>query len=179
MPAQKEEISETEEAKPVVVRQEPERDLAVWTAPARPFKKRNRTFYITLIAIAGLVGLILFLVEGFMPVVLIIALIFLFYVLSTVEPEKIEYKISNRGIKVADKRTDFNQCIRFWFTKRFDNELLVVEIITIPGRLELVINPVDKEQIRKSLLVYLPEEQASPSFLDRASDWFAKKLPQG
>jgi hypothetical protein len=176
MPAQE---NLEEEARPVVVRREAERDLAVWTAPARPFKKRNRTFYITLVAIAAIVGLILFLVEGFMPVVLIIALIFLFYILSTVEPEKIQYKITNRGIKVADKRTDFPLCLRFWFTKRFDNELLVVEIATIPGRLELVINPVDKEQIRKALLIYLPEEEASPSFLDRASDWFAKKLPQG
>ncbi len=179
MPAQNEELTEAEDVKPVVVRREPERDLAVWTAAARPFKKRNRTFYITLIAIAGIVGLILFLVEGFMPVVLIIALIFLFYVLSTVEPENIEYKITNRGLKVAEKRTDWDRCLRFWFTKRFDNELLVVEIVTIPGRLELVINPVDKEQIKKSLLIYLPEEEASPSFLDRAGDWFAKKLPQG
>jgi hypothetical protein len=178
MPAQKENPIE-EEAKPVVVRNEPERDLAVWTAPARPFKKRNRSFYISLIAIAGIVGLILFLVEGFMPVVLIIALIFLFYVLSTVEPEDIEYKITNRGIKITDKKTEWNRCVRFWFTKRFDNELLVIEIVTIPGRLEMVINPVDKDQIKKALLTYLPEEEASPSFLDRASSWFAKKLPQG
>src|SRR3989344_1449467 len=55
--------------------------------PSRPFKTRSREFYVTLFAITGLVGLILFIAEGAMPVVLLIAIVFLFYILSTVAPE--------------------------------------------------------------------------------------------
>ncbi len=165
-----------EETRPV--KQEPERDLAVWTAPARPFKRRDRQFYTTVIAIAAIVGLILFLVEGVMPVILLISIIFLFYIMSTVEPEKIEYKITNRGIKIAGRLTEWNLTNRFWFSKRFDSNLLVIETFFLPGRLELVVNSEDKEQIRKAIAAYIPEEETPPSSLDRAANWFAQKLPQ-
>ncbi|MBI4153576.1 hypothetical protein HY503_01070 [Candidatus Woesebacteria bacterium] len=169
--------SKEEEPRPVVVRREPEKDLVSWTAPARPFKRRDREFYITIIAIAGIVGLVLFLIEGFMPVILIISLVFLFYVLSTVEPENIEHKITNKGVKVVDKRTDWGLMSRFWFSRRFDSELLVIETWGLPGRMELVINSGDKEEIRKALSSYIVEEEVSPSYLDKAANWFAKKLP--
>ena len=158
-------------------RREAEKDLVVWTAQARPFKRRDRKFYITLIATAGIVGLILFLVEGFMPVILIISLVFLYYVMSTVEPENIEYKITNKGIKIVGKRTDWEIMTRFWFTRRFDSQLLVVETVTLPGRLELVIDPELKQEIKKALSNYLTEEEAAPSFLDRTANWFSQRLP--
>ncbi|MFZ5932740.1 MAG: hypothetical protein ACOYT7_01535 [Patescibacteria group bacterium] len=166
-----------EEPRPVVVRREPEKDLIIWTAPARPFKRRDREFYITVIAIAGIVGLILFLVEGFMPVILIVSLVFLFYVMNTVPPENIEYKVTNKGVKVAGKRTDWINLNRFWFSRRFDNELLVFESFTLPGRLELVVESKDKEELRKAITPYLPEEEVSPSYLDKAANWFSAKMP--
>jgi len=46
-----------------------EKDLITWIAPARPFKRRDRQFYLTTISIAGIVCLILFLAEGAMPVI--------------------------------------------------------------------------------------------------------------
>ena len=173
----KQEETSVEEERPVVIRNEPERDLVTWSAPARPFKRRDREFYVTLIAIAGVVGLILFLVEGFMPVILIVSLVFLFYVMSTVEPENVEYKITNRGIKVAGRRNDWANMVRYWFSRRFDNELLIVESTTLPGRIEFVVAPEVKEEIKKALSRYLTEEEAPPSYLDRAANWFAAKLP--
>ena len=66
-----------EEVKSVSPRIVPERELMSWTAPARPFKRRDRQFYVTTFSIAGIVGLILFLAEGFMPVLLIISIVFI------------------------------------------------------------------------------------------------------
>ncbi|MBL7036839.1 hypothetical protein ISR94_03280 [Candidatus Microgenomates bacterium] len=157
---------------------EKETDLLVWTAPARPFKRRDRQFYVTTISIASLVSLILFLAEGAMPVILIISLIFLYYVLSTVEPETIEYKITNKGIKIANKITPWEQMGRFWFGKRYSSELLILETFVLPGRMELVVDLAQKEQIKKVLASYLTEEEISPSRLDRAVEWFSKKMPQ-
>jgi len=156
-----------------------EKEILSWTAPARPFKRRNKDFYVTIIAIAGLVGLILFLVDGFMPVLLIISLVFLMYVMSTVEPEQIMYKITTRGIKVVDKRTDWDSMGRFWFTKRFDSELLVIEVAQLPGRMELVVPSERKEEIKKALDTYILHEEIPPSGLDKAANWIGKKLPQG
>ncbi len=161
----------------VVVRREAERDLISWIAPARPFSTRSRQFYVTIFAIAGIVGLILFLAEGIMPVLLITALVFLYYVLSTVPPGNIEYKITTRGVKVADKLIDWRTLIRFWFVRRLEQEVLVLDTITIPGRIEIVIDPELKENIKKEASAYIPFEEMPASGLDKVVDWFSKKLP--
>jgi hypothetical protein len=162
----------TNEGKESVTKNEPEKDLISWIAPARPFKRRDKEYYI-----AAIIGLVLFLVEGFMPVILVISIVFLFYVMNTVEPENIEYKVTNRGIKVADKRSDWEILNRYWFTKRFDTQLLIIESLNFPGRLEVVINEEIKEQLKKFLNEYIKEEEIPPSFLDKAANWFSKKLP--
>jgi hypothetical protein len=168
-----------EQKEPTPVRVvEPERELFGWVAPARPFKRRDREFWVTVISIAAITGIILFLIEGIMPVILIISIIFLFYVLATVEPENIEYKITNKGVKIAGKRTDWADIRRFWFSARFNSQLLIFEIVKLPGRLELVIDNKEKEKARKVLKDYVLEEELPPSGLDRAANWFSKKLPK-
>jgi hypothetical protein len=175
MPAQRKQ--KQVKPRPITGRIEQEKDLIKWIAAARPFKKRDRDFWVTVIAISSIAGLVLFLIEGVMPVILIISLVFLFYILTTVEPDKIEYKITNRGIKIADKSTWWNTIRRYWFGSRFNSTLLIFETTSIPGRLELVINSTDKEKIKKVLKDYVLEEEASPSYMDRTANWFAKKLP--
>lgn len=155
-----------------------EKDLLVWRAPSRPFKTRDRQFYVTTISIASMVCLILFLAEGAMPVILIISLIFLYYVMSTVPPEEIEYKITNKGIKVGNQLTVWDSLGRFWFGKRFDNDLLIFETNSIPNRMELVFKQDLKIEAEKILKEYLVEEEISPSNLDKTIDWYSKKLPQ-
>lgn len=156
---------------------EPENDLFTWIAPSRPFKTRIKEYYVTLFAITGLIGFVLFIAEGAMPVVLLIAIVFLYYVLSTVKPEDVEYKITNKGVKVSGKRTNWQVMGRFWFTRRFDSELLIIETFILPGRMELVVKPEDKETIKKHLLAYLPEEEIAATGLEKAVSWFSSKLP--
>lgn len=165
------------EPQPVVVRREPERDLVVWTAPTRPFKRRNRQFYVTTFAIAGIISLVFFLAEGIMPVILIISLVFLYYVLSTVQPENVEYKVTTKGIKIADKLTQWQYLNRYWFTRRFDNELMIVDTIVLPGRIEFVIDPEIKIKLKKEVSAYIPYEEVPPNALDKVTNWFAAKLP--
>ena len=168
---------QTSESKQESQKIELEKLLFSWTAPARPFKRRDKDFWKTIIVITVIVGLILFFAEGFMPVILIISVIFLYYILSTVEPESIEYKITTWGIKMADKLNSWNNLGRFWFTNRFDDEILVLEAYTIGGRLDLVIKKSDKEKIKKILSKYLLQEEAPPSYIDKATNWASKTLP--
>lgn len=169
---------ETADQNESTLKPELEKDLVTWIAPARPFKRRDKQFYVTTISIAGMVCLILFLAEGAMPVILIISLIFLYYVMSTVAPEDIEYKITNKGVKVGGRLTEWQSLGRFWFSRRFDSDLIVFETRMIPNRMELVIKSEIKGEIEKNLKDYLVEEEISPSNLDKAVDWFSKKLPQ-
>ena len=155
----------------------PEKTLFSWKAKSRPFKRRNKDFWVTVVSIAAISGLILFFVEGYMPVLLIVALVFLSYILNTVEPEEIEYKITNKGVKFGEQLTLWQDLSRFWFSRRFDEELLVFEANSLTGRLELVINVNDKDTIKKSLKTYVTEEEIPPSQIDKASNWFSKRLP--
>ena len=181
MPAQ--EKQKTEEPKKETVfekvpeKRRPEKDLFLWRAPARPFKKRNREFWVSVIAISAIVGFIFYIIEGIMPVLLLISLVFLFYILSTVAPDEIEYKVTSWGVRIADKRTDWEAINRFWFSKRLDTDLLIFGTFTLPGRLELVINPKSKETLKKVIINHIPEEEAPPNSLDRAANWVANKLP--
>jgi hypothetical protein len=156
---------------------EPEKVLFSWKAAARPFKKRDKRFWTTVISIATLFGIILFLIEGAMPVILIISIIFLYYILSTVPPNEIEYAITNKGVKIADRTTEWGLTNRYWFAERLGSDLLVFETFVLPGRLELVIKKEDKDKLKKVLGKYVLYEEVPPSNLDRAADWFAKKLP--
>jgi len=155
----------------------PEKVLFTWKAAARPFKRRNKEFWVTIAAMAGIAGVILFLFEGVMPVVLIISIVFLFYILSTVEPEQIDYQVTNRGIKIADKLTRWDELTRYWFGTQFETDIVIFETLKLPGRLEFVINKSEKDKLKKAVDKYLNEEKASPTNFDKLSDWFAKKLP--
>lgn len=170
-------LNENVEPQAVVVRREPERDLVTWTAPARPFKRRDRQFYVTVFAMAGIVGLVLFFAEGAMPVILIVSLVFLYYVLSTVPPEDVEYKITSKGIKVSGKLTEWPYLTRFWFAKRSGSEILIFETLLIPGRIEFIIKDDMKEKLKKEISAHIPYEEVPAGSFDRVTEWFAKFLP--
>ena len=181
MPAQNKDAQKSLAQEPVVPTSqplEPEKELYSWKAPARPFKRRSREFWLRVIVSASVLGLIIFLAEGVMPVILLISVIFLFYVMSNVEPEEVTYKITNRGIKIADKTTDLGSLTRFWFTNRLGNDLLVFETIFLPNRMELTINKIDKEKIKKALSLYLTEEEVPPARIDKVTSWFSDKLSE-
>src|SRR3989344_4602157 len=140
--------------------------LIKWTAPARPFKRFSRDFYVTIISAAVLFAAILFLIDGVMPALLIASVVFLFYVLSTVEPEDIEYQITTWGIKTAGSRTDWNFLGRFWLTSLFGKDVLVIEAANFAGRLELVLDLKKKGDIIKILSDYSIHEETPPSIFD-------------
>lgn len=151
--------------------------LFSWRAPARPFKKRDRSFFTTVAALGVLIGLILFFLEGILAVAVVAAIVFLVYVLFTVPPEEVEYRITNKGLVLADNKHQWDEFRRFWFTKRLDSNLLIIESINFPGRLEMVIQEEEKSKIREVLEQYLIHEEAAPNFLDRAAAWMSKKVP--
>ena len=156
-----------------------EKVLFSWSGPVRPFKKRGREFFSTVIALAILVGIIFFFIEGVMPVIVIGAVVFLVYILSTVPPGDVDYSITNRAIRVGEKGYFWEQMSRFYFTERWGQELLVVDMPTaFPGRLEMVLTgEIDKEALKEALLKYLPMEKTAPGFLDKAVKWLSDKIP--
>lgn len=160
---------------PVVVTQT--KVLFSWRAYCRPFKKRNKEFFTTVLAVAFLLSVIFFTIGGWLPIVVIVSLVFLVYVLSTVSPEEVEHKITNRGVVFAGRTYFWEELTRFWLTERFGSQLVVIETVRLPGRIEFVINPDDREKIKEIMGEHLLYEEATPTFLDRAASWFSKRIP--
>lgn len=149
-----------------------------WEAPERSYKKRNKDFWITIISILILVGVILFLVKEFFLIIALISVLFLYYVLSTVPPQKIKYKITNRGIYFGETRYEWDILYRFWFGKSLDSEMIHFEtILRFPRQISLVINPEEKETVKELVVKKLPLVNDSPNFVDKLTKKMTSMIP--
>src|SRR4051812_46749400 len=76
--------------------------LLSWKAPARPFRKKDRSYYTTLAIIVILLTLILILFHEFLLIATLLSLTFVAYVLAFVPPHDIDYRISTQGITIGE-----------------------------------------------------------------------------
>lgn len=149
-----------------------------WEAPERSFQKRNKDFWITIISILILVSVILFLVKEFFLIVALISILFLYYVISTVPPQDIKYKITNRAIYFGESNYEWDLLTRFWFKKSLSSQMIHFETkLRFPRRVSLVINSIDKEKIKEIVLKKIPLIKDSPTFIDKMSKWIISKVP--
>ncbi len=153
--------------------------LYTWHASVRPFKRRNKEFWTTVIAIVFLVALILFFVKEWFLIAAIVSLTFVYYVLSTVEPEEMEYKITNRGIIYAGQTYAFENISQFWFSEKYEQKVVNLELRGggLVGRITILVGKGDQAKIKEILLKYLIEDEVKPNFLDNASKWLSEKVP--
>ena len=168
-------LSEKREHIDVDVKQE--KLLVEWTARSRPFKRRSREFYINLFSVSALFGLIIFLIEGPIPVLLIIALLFMFYVFSTIEPENANYKLTTFGIRINDQLVKFwEELGLYWFAKRMDEEVLIMETNTVPWKIEIVVDSKSKGKIEDVVSKKLYRNEHPETSLDKAVHWLGNKI---
>jgi hypothetical protein len=155
-----------------------EKVLFEWTSPERAFQRRNKDFWVTAIAILVLVSVIFIMVQEFYLVIALVSVLFLYYVLSTVPPEDIGHKITNRGVYFGEANYSWDLLERFWFGKSLGWDTLFIETkLRFPPQVSLIIDPKDKDKLQKILVKRIPMVQSSPSFVDKLTKWFATRLP--
>ncbi|MFC1711003.1 hypothetical protein ACFLZ1_00285 [Patescibacteria group bacterium] len=156
----------------------PAKDLLVWEAASRPYKKRDREYFTTIAAVVFLLVVILVFLKEWLLIGVIIAFMFFSYVLATVPPQQETYKITSRGIKVGDKTYYWEQFIRFWFSKKFNSQVLNIETrLTFPKHVQLVLGNIKEEKVKGILEKYLIFEKPQKSFVDKSADWLQKTFP--
>lgn len=153
--------------------------LISWEEAARPFKKRDATFFQTTGALAFLIIAILFFIREWLIIGTALAVVFVSYVLASVPPPVILYKITEKGVWVGDEFYRFSEFTEYWFEKHLENTVLVLLLPTRRiGRLTLVIPHDHKEKIDEALrkrLVF--REKPLKSMVDSLSDWMKQKVP--
>src|SRR3989344_9678370 len=126
--------------------------LLKWTAPVRPFKKRDREYYTTIAAIVFLLAVILLFLKEWLLIAVMVALMFVAYVLATVMPEKTSHEITTRGVVVSGKAYSWKDLRRFWFTKKWSEAILNIDTnLKFPGRLMLLLGEIEEMKIRELL----------------------------
>jgi len=162
----------------VIVKPEPLKVLLAWKSPGWLFKKRSREYFTTIGAIVSLMILILLLLQEWFLIVVIIALVFTAYVMATVKPQEAEHKITNRGIEIAGRKYLWGQMGRFWFVKKWDQEIMHVEtLVGLPRRLTMVLASQSKVKVKELLSQYLSYEVPEKTWADRSSEWLSTRIP--
>ncbi len=155
-----------------------EKEAISWEAPNRAFKTRDKDFWVTAIAILVLVSVIFIFVKEFFLILVGLALLFYGYVVSTVPPERIRNRITNRGVYFGDSFHPWNELSRFWFGKSIDQRALFLETkLRFPPQISMILENVEEAKLKAILLKYLPLMEASPRFVDKASAWLGSKMP--
>jgi hypothetical protein len=155
-----------------------ERLLVEWDAPSRPYKKRDREYYTTIAIIVFLLSLILFFAGQFLFIAVLISLAFVSYVLAAVPPDHIHIAITNFGIHVAEQMYYWQELGRFWFSEKYQSQLMHVETArAFPTQLILLLGEKQPEELKKIMLKYTVFEVPRDTWIDKTAKWMQEKFP--
>ncbi len=158
---------------------DPIKTFVTWIAPARPFRRRDRSYFTTIAIIVVLLILICLLAREFILIGVLFAIVFVIYVLAFVPPEDVEYKISTQGITIRDHFYFWLDLASFWFTKKEGYDILNINTnLRFPGRLMILVNSDSVENIKKIVAKYLPFHEIAPkNLMDDLAEGLQKHFP--
>ena len=154
--------------------------LLFWKSPSHPFKKRNRIFYQTVAAITFLLVVIVFFLNEFMLIGVILSIVFVVYVISAVPPVEVEHKVTPLGFENAGRLFRWIELSAFWFEERWGYKTLVFQThLPFPAQVRAVLSQEVSEHKAKEVIgKYLFHLEKPPkSWTDNFSDWLNKKIP--
>ena len=158
-------------------RPQPEQLVYEWSAPSRPFKKRNRQYYVTIGMICTLLSLILFFAGQFLPIAVVLAAGFLAYVLSAIPPDIVTNQITTYGIRIGSDLYYWEELGRFWTQERYQQRYFSIEVSRLPGRLTLLLADQDEQALAELLSAVLLQERPLLTPYEKAAHWFEKNIP--
>jgi len=149
-----------------------------WSAAGRPFRKKDRTFYITVILIVMLVELILFLFSQYAFMMVVVALAFLTVVLYMVPPKDFHYRISSEGVKIEDHFYIWSELYDFYFKMIDGTDTLIIRTEGLPGEIKITLGKISRDHARRILIQFLPfREYMKPTFVEKSADWLSRNFP--
>jgi len=154
--------------------------LYEWSSPGRAFKKKTGTYFRTILLIAFLIEVVLFLFSQYMLMAVVVSFVFMAFVIATIPPRPFTYVISSEGFIVEDHAFLWQEIYDFYFKTEHDIPVLHMRahdpflgevIATLPSERE-------KEQVKGVLLHFLPfREVVRKDFMEKSSEWVTKTFP--
>lgn len=150
-----------------------------WTAPTRPYRKKDRSYYTTVAIIITLLILISLLAHEILLIGVLLALGFVAYVLAFIPPGDVEYKLSSQGITIGDHFYFWMELDSFWFSQKEGQKVLhILTNLRFPGQLIIVLGSESEEKVKSIVAKYLPYHEIAPkSLIESWAEGLQKHFP--
>ena len=119
-----------------------------WKSADRIFVARSKKYFtkVALYALISILAAIAF--SEYFLVGVIIAVVFVVYVLATAEPSTIEHEVTNMGIISGGRPFLWEELDSFWFDRKGDERLLLVQTkLHFPTRLIIILTTVSERTL--------------------------------
>ncbi|MBI2309508.1 hypothetical protein HYU89_01260 [Candidatus Collierbacteria bacterium] len=157
---------------------EEEKILIAWKAPERLHKTRGKEFFTTVGAFVFLLSIIALFFKEILLMITIWAFAFVSIAMSKTKPASIDYAITTRGLKIGKNKYRFSELARFWLEEKLGKIILYIDTFRpFPGRLAVILEPIDKDKIKAILVKKIPYDKPEDTFVDKAGKWLSEKVP--
>lgn len=172
---------QTEKIGGVEVYRDQPKTVYSWKSEAMIYEEKSRDFYSTVLVFAILIGIVLFFIEGLMPVLLVAAVVFFIFVTMRRKPDVVENQIREDGIVSAGKFYPWEEVTSYWMEKRVGRDVVRVMMQNWPWHLALVL-PLDVKDLDVAHVRRVMDEHArmvvpEVTGTDRFIEWFKKRFP--
>lgn len=154
-----------------------EKIILEWESYERPHKVWTKEFYSSIVVIAFLVSVILFFIEGVMPVFVVWALVFMMWAMGRTEPKKSKSILTTWGLRSENKIYGFERMNNFWIETKWGTRLLRINLKDVPWHIVTVIDTNNEPKIQEEMAKYLPYIEPDVTGMDRLIKWFSEKIP--
>lgn len=154
--------------------------LLSWEAPSRPYRKKDRSYYTTIIILTIFSGLaVFFWLQSILLIGVISSLAFVTYVLAFVPPHNITYRISTQGITIGEDFYFWHFLDAFWFKEKDGSKVLHIQTrLRFPAQLMLVMGDQNEEKVKKTIAKFLPfVEVPYKSWMEKWTESLQKHFP--
>lgn len=124
------------------------KSLVAWKSPERVFKARSKKYFIK-VALYGLIAILAAIAFGeFFLVGVVLAVIFVVYVLASHPPQTIDHKVTNMGIISGGRAFLWSELDSFWFDRKGEDRIMIVQThMHYPSRLILLLTTVTERTL--------------------------------
>ena len=154
------------------------KSLISWTSPDRVFKARSKKYFVK-VGLYGIIFILLAIVlrEPFL-VGVILSVMFVVYVLASHEPETIEHRVTHMGIVSGGRPFLWSEMDSFWFDRRGDDHLLIVQThLKFPSRLIIILNSISERTLLDILEKHLHDHEGPVHTLfDRWANFLHERI---
>ena len=148
-----------------------------WESYERPHKVWTKEFYSSVIVIAFLVSVILFFIEGVMPVFVVWALVFMMWAMNRTEPLKTKNTMTTWGLRSVNKFYDYQKMSNFWLETKWGTRLLRINLFESPWHVVFVISKEIEEKLKNDMSKVVPFMESEPTAMDKFTKWLGEKVP--